>query len=98
MLTKEYDIGGARVDKELIATLVMPQLGSTKIAYLGGLLDTGVVFCEANESRVHNLANLDCFPVPSHEGRILAFSRWVVQQLLQGLLRERRLPRGARRV
>jgi hypothetical protein len=62
-----------------------------------GILDARVVLDELDQAGIHHLAQRDAPPVASVESRVAALGRRIVQQVLESLLRERRLPRRARR-
>jgi hypothetical protein len=61
-----------------------------------GVLDARVVLDELDQAGIHHLAQLDAPPVASVESRVAALCRRIIQQVLESLLRERRLPRRAR--
>lgn len=61
--------------------------------YRGGpharcILDARVVLGEPYQGRVYNLPEADTLPVAAVKLGVASFGRWVVDQVLEGLLRE----------
>lgn len=63
-------------------------------AHIGRLLDTRFVLDEAHLFRLHDLAHVDRSPIPTRKLGLAPFGRRVVQQILQGLLRQGRMARA----
>jgi len=64
-------------------------------AHIRSFLNAGIILNKPDQLWVDNLAKSNSLPIAPLELCVSAFGRRIVQKILQGLLREGRLPRCA---